>query len=160
MLHHTGRDELGRRVHDAADDALGGNLRADESARIDVFHHAPGKLAAVLVEVPVRDAVLHRDDDRLRSEQHRHIVRDRLDLVRLHRQNHDVMRTGVGIVVRRPHLARDVFTTVVHHELDAVAANRLEIRATYDECDVLACERELRADIAADGTCSNDRDLH
>src|SRR5438046_7108853 len=70
------------------------------------------------------------------------------------------MRTGVGLVVRRPHVARDVLAAVVHHELDAVAANRLEIGAAYDECDVLACEREPRADIAADGTCSNDRDLH
>jgi hypothetical protein len=112
------------------------------------------------VKVPVRNAVLHRDDDGVRPEQLSDLVHDRFELMRLHREDHDVLQASVGVVVRRTHVARDVLAAVVHHQLDTVAANCVEVRAADDERHVLAGERKLRADVAADRSCANDRNLH
>ena len=40
--------------------------------------------------------------------------------------------------------------------LHAVAADGVEVRAAHDEGDVLAGQRELRADVAADGAGADD----
>ncbi len=39
-------------------------------------------------------------------------------------------------------------------------ANRIEVRAARDERDVLTRRRQPPAEIPADRTCANDRDLH
>ena len=66
------------------------------AARVDALHLRAGERATVLVEVPERDAVLHRHDHGVRTEQLGHIPGDRLDLVRLHRQDHDVLHAGAA----------------------------------------------------------------
>ena len=87
-------------------------------------------------------------------------ARHGLDLVRLHREDHDVVRAGRRVVVSRVNVVRDELRSVTHHELHAVAAKCGEIGATRDERDVLAGERELDAHVTADGAGADDCDLH
>ena len=53
------------------------------------------------VKIPIRNAVLHRNNDGVGSEQFRHFAGHRLDLMRLHRQNDDILRAGGRVVIGR-----------------------------------------------------------
>jgi hypothetical protein len=112
------------------------------------------------VEIPVRYSVLHRHHDGIGAKQLRHLVRHRLELVGLHRQDHQVLRPGGAVVVACLDVRRQLLAAVVHHQLYAVAANGLQIRAAHHAGDVFAGQGELGADITADGARANNRDLH
>src|SRR6266446_7727079 len=73
MLHDPGGDELGGRIHHAADDSLGGDHPPDDPARIHAAHHAAGPFTAMMMEIPVGNAVLHGHHDRVGAEQMRYI---------------------------------------------------------------------------------------
>src|SRR5882762_2023732 len=160
VLHHPGGDELGGRIHHAADDSLGGDHSRDDAARIDAPHHAAGPFTAMVVEIPVGDAVLHGDDDRVGAEQMRYIAGDRLELMGLHGEDHQLLCARGGAVLRSHDVARHLLTAVAQDEPDAAAANRFQIRAAHDEGDPLTRQRQLRAHVTADGTAADDGDLH
>jgi hypothetical protein len=94
VTNHTRRDQLGCRVHDAADDPLGRNLVGDCCRWGQRCAPAARQRAAMVVEVPEGNAVLHRHDHGLGSEELGQVVGHGLDLMRLHRQDHDVLRAG------------------------------------------------------------------
>ena len=87
-------------------------------------------------------------------------VQHGLDLVRLHREDDDVLRAGEGVVVGGVHVARDLFAPIGADEFDAVFADRLQVAAPHKKGDVLAGQGEFRADQAADGPGADDCDLH
>jgi hypothetical protein len=130
------------------------------AGRVDAAHHAAGQRAAVRVEVPKWNAVLHRHDQGVGPQQMRQRRQHGLDLVRLHPEHDDVLRSGRGVVVGRRHVARDVHLPVIVLQRDAVAADRLQVGAAHQERDVLARQRKPGADEAADRTRANDCNLH
>jgi hypothetical protein len=157
---HAGRDELRGWIHDAADHAVDGDTRGDHAPRVDGLDPRPLEGAAQALKVPPGDAVLHGHDDRLRTEQAAHLRRRGRDLVGLHGGDDDVVRAGLGDLVRRARGVDEVLGAVLHDQLHALFPDGLEVRAAADECHVLARQRELHAQHAADGTRSNDADSH
>ena len=69
VLHDAGRHQFGGRVDDAAEHARRRDALRQAAARVDAQHRAALVLAAVAMEVPVGDAVLHRHDDGLGPDQ-------------------------------------------------------------------------------------------
>ena len=160
VAHHARRDQFGRRVDHATEDLLCRHAGCNAPLRIDALDRHSGELPAVAVEVPERDAVLHRHDHGLRPDQVRQFVDDSLDLVCLHRQHDDVLHAGFGVVIGREHVARDLRAAVVGDQLDAVAADGIEIRPAHDEGQLFAGQCELCAHVAADGAGADDCDFH
>src|SRR6267378_941056 len=160
MLHHPGGDELGGWIHHAADDSRGGDHPRDDAARIHAAHHAGGQFTAMVMEIPVGDAVLHGHDDRVGAEQLRYIAGDGLELMGLYGEDHQLLGARGGAALRSHDVARQVFTAIAEDEPDAAPAHRLQIRAAHDEGDLLTRRRQLRAHVTADGAATDDGDLH
>src|SRR6267143_6792269 len=160
VLHDPGGDELGGRIHHAADDSLGGDHPRDDAARIHAAHHAAGPFTAMVVEIPVGNAVLHGHDNRVGAEQMRYLAGDRFELMGLHGEDHQVLCARGGAVLGSDDVARQVLTAIAQDEPDAEPANRLQIRAAHDEGDLLARQRQLRAHVTAYGAAADDGDLH
>ena len=91
VAHDAGRRQLARRVDDAADDPRRVDRAHDRAVRIDGGDAAALERPAVALEVPPRDAVLHRHDHGLVVEEVMQVLRHRRDLVRLHAEDHDVV---------------------------------------------------------------------
>src|SRR5438105_11612298 len=160
VLHDPGGDELGGRIHHAADDFLRGNQPRDDTARVHAAHHAAGPFTAVVMEIPVGDAVLHGHHDGVGAVQMRHIVGDGLELVGFDGENDQLLCARGNAVPGGRDVARHLLGAVGEDEPDAAALHRLEIRPARDEGDPFARQRELRADVTADGTATDDGDLH
>jgi hypothetical protein len=157
---HARREQLGRGIDHAADDALRRDLRADHAVRIDALHRRAFERSAVLVKIPIRDPVLHRHDHGLGAEEPGHLVRHRFDLVRLHRQDDDVLSARPVVAVGGLHLARHLLLAVGRDQLEAVGGDGVEVGSAHDERDLLAGQRELRSDQAADRAGPDDCYLH
>ena len=100
--------------------------------------------------VPVWDAVLHRHDHRVRAAQVPHVVGHRVELVRLHRQHHDIVHAGGAVVVGGAHVERDLLAAVGRNQFDAVEANSLQIGAAHEERDLVADQCQLGSQIPAE----------
>jgi hypothetical protein len=157
---HPRRDQLGCRVDDAADHALDLDTCSDPASRVDGLDPRSfiGSLQAL--EVPPRNAVLHGHDHRIRPEQGAHLLRRGRDLVGLHGGYDNVMHAGLGDPVGGLHGVDKVLGAVLHDQPQPLVPHGLEVRAAADERHVLARQRELHAEHAADRAGSHDADLH
>ena len=115
-------------------------------------------LAAEPLEIPPGQPVLHGQHDGVGTEQLVDIAHHLIEEMRLHRQHDDVLLAGVGRLVDRLYLG-DLDLAVMPLELEAALLDRGEMRALVDHGDVLAGERELRRDQAADGAGADDANL-
>ena len=84
---------------------------------------------------------------------------DRFNLMRLHRENDHVLRAGCGVVVGRLDFRNRLLGSIGHHQPNAAATKRLEIRSACNEGHVLAGKREPRPDVTANRTDTDDRYL-
>jgi hypothetical protein len=157
---HPGSHQLGGRVDDAADDAVDGDAGGDDAPRVDGLDPRPFVRPAQALKVPPGDAVLHGHDDRVRAEQAAHLLRHRRHLVGLHGGYHDVVHASLGDPVGCLRRIDEVLGAVLHDQLEALFPDGLEVRAAADECHVLARQRELDAEHAADRARSNNADFH
>ena len=89
-----------------------------------------------------------------------HVVGHRVELVRLHRQDHHVVHAGCGVVVGGAHVARDLLAAIGLDQLDAVIGDGLQIGAAHEEGDLVAGQRQPGSDGAADGAGTDDCELH
>ncbi len=160
MLHHARRHQFRCRIDHASEHALSGNVTANPAGRVDALQLRALEPATVLVEVPVGDAVLHRHHHRVGAEQAQHLPGHRLDLVRLHRQDDDVLRARLLVVVGGNHVAGDATLAIRLHQREAIVADRLEIRAAHHEGHVLTGKRKTSAHQATDGASANYCYLH
>ena len=78
--------------------------------------------------------------------------------MRLHREDDDILLAGIGRLVDRLHL-RGLDLAVMPLELEPVLLDRGEMRALVDDGDVLARERKLGRQQAADGAGADHADL-
>ena len=90
---------LGRGVGDAADDPVGRDVALDGAVRVERLEPPALERPGQLLEEPPGHAVLDRDDDRALVVQRLQPIGDRGDLVRLQRQDDDVLRSEGGQVV-------------------------------------------------------------
>ena len=103
------------------------------------------KRAAQFFEVPERNAVLHRHDHRLGSDQLRQIVDHAFNLMRFHGENHYVLHANGGVIIACLDVAGNLLHTVVQDQLHAVSADGVEVPAANDKRDVFTGQCELCA---------------
>ena len=84
---------------------------------------------------------------------------NRLDLMRLHREDDDVLRAGRGVVIGRIDRGNGLLAAVGRHQPNAAATQRLQIRAARDEGHLLAGERKPDPDVTANRADTDDRYL-
>ena len=157
---HPGRDDAGRRIDHAADDALGLDPGFELAVGIEAFEPAAVEFAAVFLEVPPGQAVLNGQHHGVRAVERRQLVRDRGKVVGLDRQNHQILRAGVLEGGGRGQVLGQVFRAVRPNQLEAVALDRLEVGALVDHRDLVARERQPRPEQAADGAGADDTNFH
>ena len=159
VLDDAGPEELRRRINHAADDSLARDVLADRAGWIDAAHLRSLERSTVAVEVPEGNAILHRHDHGIGTEELGDVRGNRLDLMSLHGKDHDVLRSRCSVIRRRVDPWYRLLAPVAHEQPNAARAQRVELRAARDESDVLAGVRETRPDVAADRTDPDDRYL-
>ena len=158
MVNHAGRDGRRRRINQAADDAVGIDLPGQDARGIETFQPVIVVLAAEPLEVPPRQAVLNGQHDGVGTEHRIDIPHHLIEEMRLHRQHDDVLLAGLGRLVDGLHFG-GVHLAVMPLELEAVFLDRREVCALVDDGDVLARERKLGRQQAADGARADHADL-
>jgi hypothetical protein len=156
----TRGQQLRGRVDDAANHTRRRNQLANAPFRINAAHDAAGEIPAVAVEVPIGNAVLHGDHHRAGIAQAWHVGRDGGQLMRLHRQDHQLLHAGGRIVIGGRDLARDMPRAVAHDQGDPHTSQRREIRAAHHAGDAFAGERESRRHVSTDRAAADNRDFH
>ena len=115
-------------------------------------------LAAELLEIPPGQSVLHGQDHGVGAEQRVDIAHHLIEEMRLHRQHDDVLLAGIGRLVDGLHPG-GLHLAVVPFELQSVLLDRGEMGALVDHGDVVAGERELCRQQAADRAGADHADL-
>jgi hypothetical protein len=92
MFDHSGRHDLAGGIDDAADGALRSNRVPLRGAGIDAFQMMAIQRAALLVEIPPRNAVHRCENGGARTEERSERARAGVGLLRLQRADHDVLR--------------------------------------------------------------------
>ena len=154
---HARLGDLGGRVHHAADHPLRSDAVPQQAAGVDGVEPPIPPLPVEAVEVPPRHAVLRWHHRRLGPQQWPHALDDASDLVRLQRQDHVVLHARLGRVFDAARACDAALA--VDQQRHAVRLHRRQVRAARDQRHVLARERELRAEVAADRARSIDGDL-
>ena len=139
VLDDAGRDHRGRRVDDAAEDARGIDGLRDGARRIGGLDREAFVFAAVTLEIPPRDAVLHRDQHGVRVQE-RAAARAAIgvDLMRFDGEDDEVLLAGLVEVGGRLHAFAADFRAVVRDQPQAVFADRGEMDAARDDGDFVA----------------------
>ncbi|MNT16853.1 hypothetical protein D3C72_1519770 [compost metagenome] len=158
MADHARRLDLRRRIQHAADGPLRPEAAPLLAARVHALQRAPGKLATVLVEVPVGNAVDTGHHGRFRPEQRLHQVHHAGHLVRLERDEHVVLRPQLTRIAGAAHARHALLA--LDMKAHAVGLHGRQVRPACDETHVGARERQLRAHVAANRPCPIDTDLH
>ena len=159
VMDDAGLGDVGGEVGQRSDDAPRLDGRGDDAARIDALEAQPVELAAVLLEVPPRNAVLRADDDRVRAEERTQLRRQRGQAVRLDAEEDDV---GLCRSSARSPVTCGCTSKSPSGLVDAQAAllHRPQMRPAREQHDVRARARQPRADVAADRAGAGDDDSH
>ena len=77
----------------------------------------------------------------------------------LHRQQHRILGPGIGRHLHGAHVARVLLGAVLEDQLQAVGRDGLEVAVARHHRDLLARERELRAEVTTDGPCAEGKEV-
>ena len=154
-----GADRAGR-IDDAADDSVGVDVLAQHPVRIEGFDRSAVELAAVVVEIPPRDSILHRDDDGVGPGDLGDLLGHLFQVMRLQAQDYQVLNAGVLDFVRGLGDLGHVFDAVLLNQFQPVFLDRLEVRTLVDDRDFLAAQRQLGAHQTANGAGADNTNLH
>src|SRR5260370_19506152 len=158
MTDHAGRLDLGRGIDDASDGALWRQLAPLPSAGIDALQRRAFMTAAVLVEIPIGDAIDRGDDTRARPEQWLHRFDHAGDGMRLQADDDKILRAKLAGIVWAAWL--DHALLVTDQQFQSALAHRGEMGAPRDQADVGASAQELYTEISTDRAGAVDTDLH
>ena len=111
-----------------------------------------------LEEIPPGDAVLRGHDGGAGSQQWRHLVHDRRNRVGLQGEDDAVLRACLGGVVGAVH-PRNLFLAATQQR-QAVRPHRFQMRSASDQRDFHSAQRQLGAQVAADGPGPVNADFH
>src|ERR1700751_2394154 len=101
MTDHTWPFELRRRIYDAREHVVDGQMIGDDAARIDVSQTLPLMGPAMLEEIPPRNAVLRGQHSGLWSHNPRKIANGSGNLMRLHAENNQILLADAGNSIGR-----------------------------------------------------------
>ena len=156
---HAGFGDDRGGIRNAADDPVRVDGTVEHAAGIDGLDDAPGVLAAELLEVPPGDAVLQGDHGRFGAEEHRQVVDDGRDLVRLEGQQHQVVGIEVADAVRGRQIAGDQLLLGLHQP-QAARPDGGQVRSARNHGHPVSGVRQTHGHVAADGAGADDADLH
>ena len=152
---------LGGWIGDAADDARRRHRRGQHAIGIEGPQAPPVVLAAVALEVPPTDPVLHRHNHSVGSVQVPQFVSDRGDLVRFQGQDHNVMRDRFRCEFVRRDNVRHQFASVGFPQSQAVPlSDGVEVLAAGDDADRPAGRSQPYRHQAADRPGTHNADPH
>src|ERR1700737_2337913 len=114
--------------------------------------------AAVLVEIPIGDAIDRGDDARLRSEQRLHRLDRSGDGMRFQADDDKILRPKLGRIVSAAWLNQ--LFLAADQQFQSVLAHRGEMGAPRDQADIGASAQKLYTEISADRAGAVDADLH
>jgi len=160
VVDDAGFGDGGGRVDDAADDLVGVDVLAERTVGIERVEALAVMRAAVVVEIPPRNAVLHGDDHGVRTDDTVHLARHLFQVVRLQGQDDEVMRAQFGDVVCGLGDLGDVFGAVLPDQLEPVLLDRFQVRPLVDDADFVSGQRQLGAHEAANGPGADHTDFH
>ncbi|MNT14160.1 hypothetical protein D3C72_1491540 [compost metagenome] len=158
VLDHARRNDLSRGIDHAADRPLRPQALPLAPAGIDAFQRAAGQVAAMLVEIPVRNAVDAGDDRGFRPQQRLHLVHHARHGMRLEGDEHIVLVSELARIAGAAHLGHALLA--VDQQPDTMFLHCREMGAARDEADLRPRARQLRPDIAADRACAVDTHFH
>ncbi len=115
-------------------------------------------VSAMLVEIPVGNAVDGGDDPGVRPEQRLHRVDRTGDGMRLQAHDHEILVSELGWIVGavRPHHVQPI----ADQQFEPVLAHCGEMRAARDQADVGAGACKVNPKISADRAGAVDADFH
>jgi hypothetical protein len=160
MTDDSRRDQLRGRIDDGTDDARRAQRGDQFASGIDAFHRAPFVLAAVAVEIPEGNSVLHGDDGGVLRQQRRQLPEQRAQLVCLERKDHAILCSRLGRAVGGADRSEDLRAVLPDQLHAAVAAHGFQVGASHDHRDLVPDMGQARGDHAADGAGADDADLH
>ena len=140
-LHHARRDDLSCRIDDAADDAMRFDVAFNDSLRVSRLQSIASMRAVEILEIPPWQSVLQRHDDRVLVKHRTHLRRHCGDRVSLYREQHEVLHASIGAACYCAQVDRQFLRSIGVNELEAVGANRFQVRALFDHRDSVARER-------------------
>ena len=127
MADHAGRLDLGRGIDDASDGALRRQARAIAVRRDRCSQRRTFVAAAVLVEIPVGNAIDRGDDARSRLEQRLHRLDHAGDGMRLQADDDEILRPKLGGIVGAARLHHALF--IADQQLESASrASRRDAR--------------------------------
>ena len=80
--------------------------------------------------------------------------------MRLERQQHHVLWAGIAHILHGAHGGRVLLAAILENQAKAVGIDRGEVLVARYERDVLAGNRKLGTEVAADRAGTDHRDLH
>ena len=158
MADHARRFDLGRRIDDATNGALRAEFLPLAAAGIDALQRGTFARIAVLVEVPVGNAVHGSNNARLRPEQRLHRIDHTGDRMRFQTDDDDILHAEIGGIIGTARICDPLFA--IDQKFETVGFHRRQMRAARHQADVSASQRELHAEIAANRARTVDADLH
>ena len=110
------------------------------------------------IKIPPGNARGRWNDRRFGAEQGLHCGQFTIDLVRLQRDEHIILRPKFRRVIGGAHGHGEIIFR--RYDADAVTLHRLQMWASGNQGDVDPAARQMAANVATDGTCAVDADLH
>jgi hypothetical protein len=145
----TGPGDARCRVDHAADDARRIDGGGDAALRIGGAHDLAFILAAMALEIPPGNAVLHRDQHGVVVEQRGQLIGDGLDLVGLDAEDDQVLLAGAADVVGGVQIACNLAGVVFHDQFKTMSADGVEVRAAGTYRHFMAGFGKLHGQISA-----------
>ena len=158
VVDHTRLGDGGRGVNDAPNDSLGGDGGRDGPVRIQPLYPPPVQGAAMALEVPPGDAVLGRYYGRLRPQKRSQPWGDLRQTVGLDREEDEVDRAHLLVVVRCGGMGFEVALRAPHAHASRLHGS--QVRPARYERDVAAGQAEPGAQVGAYGAGADDCEPH
>src|SRR6516162_237448 len=155
---HARSFDFGCGIDDAADSTLWAELAPLPAAGIDALKRGAFITTAVLVEVPIGNAVYGGNDARARTQQGLHPIDHAGDGMGLKADDQVVLLAQFCRIVRAARVHHAFLAA--HQQLQSVLPHGGEMHTARDQADVGACAHEFNTEIATDGTSAVNADLH
>ena len=149
MLDDSRLGDYRRRIDDAADHARGIYVFGNLSAGIDRFKLPSFPLAAVTIEVPPGNTVLHAYYRCFRSNQRSEVWGHRRQTVCLKGQDHDIGDASLRRIIGRRDARIEVSDLAAH--ANSMLLHRAQMRAARDQGHILTGFSKHGADEGPDG---------
>ena len=151
-------DDLGGRIHHAADCSLDAQQPRLFAAGIDALERGMAEDVSRAVKIPVREAVARRDDVRIIAEQRQHGFNRAPDLMCLERDDDAVLRSQLRRSIGTGQMLNSLLA--IDLQPQSPGCHRREVFPTRNQTHVDTGARKLGTEITANRPSAEYADLH